>query len=350
MASSLIINMGKSSLINIFAQHFHFPSWQGHKIECDIIFRHLGYPLGVNVSTKDQIQWVLCRIKSKLNSWHVAQWPLHIIIRIVQSFLQPYVMYYILLLDWKKCHLYAFDSLHKNFLWNKTHNRALVSSYWDFICEPKIKGGLGILQLHSHMMARRTAQFQIPLSIDASFPCRDWLFAKHTRWWNGRARTYYFSLLDRNDITFQCNIRWKMNKTLAWWYARFSTIWDSSLSFKMKVFMWRILVGHFTLGAFLSKHGIQGVCCPHCASYTETMRHDFWSCSHVAVSILEACRWSMAPYVLVDPDDSHDGSINEQQQEVLPLRAENLSLNRKRGKYFANCSTASFSLSDVSSR
>ncbi|KAH7438710.1 hypothetical protein KP509_04G028000 [Ceratopteris richardii] len=65
-------------------------------------------------------------------------------------------MYYILLLDWQKCHLYAFDSLIKDFLWNKAHNRALVSSSWDFVCEPKSKEGLGILHLHSHMMARRT--------------------------------------------------------------------------------------------------------------------------------------------------------------------------------------------------
>ncbi|KAH7332124.1 hypothetical protein KP509_20G069200 [Ceratopteris richardii] len=108
-----------------------------------------------NVWTKDQIQWVLCRIKSKLNLWHAAQWPLHINIRIVQSDLQPYIMYYMLLLDWKKCHLYAFKCLIKNFLWNKEHNRALALSSWDFICQPKSKGSLGILQLQSHMMARR---------------------------------------------------------------------------------------------------------------------------------------------------------------------------------------------------
>ncbi|KAH7422257.1 hypothetical protein KP509_12G000600 [Ceratopteris richardii] len=66
-------------------------------------------------------------------------------------------MYYMLLLDWKKCHLYAFDCLIKNFLWNKAHNRALVLSSWDFICQPKSKCGLGILHLQSHMMARRAA-------------------------------------------------------------------------------------------------------------------------------------------------------------------------------------------------
>ncbi|KAH7433015.1 hypothetical protein KP509_07G050500 [Ceratopteris richardii] len=124
-------------------------------------------------------------------------------------------------------------------------------------------------------------KFQIPLSIDASQPWCDWLFAKHTRWWNGAARTFYFSLLDGKDITFQCNVRWKLDKTRAWWHTRFSTIWDSYLTFRMKVFMWRILVGHFTLGAFLSKHGLQGVRCPHCASYAQTMRHAFWTCSYI---------------------------------------------------------------------
>ncbi|KAH7446664.1 hypothetical protein KP509_01G067500 [Ceratopteris richardii] len=142
-ASSLNINMGKSALINISARHFHFPSWRGRKIECGVIFRHLGYPLGINVLNKDQIQWILCRIKNKLNLWHASQWPLHIRIRRVQSFLQPYIMYYMLLLDWKKCQLYAFDFPIKNFLWNKAHNHALVLSSWDFICQPKSKGGLG---------------------------------------------------------------------------------------------------------------------------------------------------------------------------------------------------------------
>ncbi|KAH7284387.1 hypothetical protein KP509_34G052500 [Ceratopteris richardii] len=144
-ASALNINMGKSTLINISARHFHFPSWQGNKIERGVIFRHLGYPLGCNVSTKEQIQWVICRMKSKLNVWHAMQWPLYTRIRIVQSFLQPYIMYYLLLLDWKKSHLYIFDCFIKNFLWNKAHNRALS------------KGGLGILHLHSHMLARQAA-------------------------------------------------------------------------------------------------------------------------------------------------------------------------------------------------
>ncbi|KAH6555895.1 hypothetical protein KP509_1Z219400, partial [Ceratopteris richardii] len=316
----------------------------------------------------------MCKVQRKVNIWHASQWPLHVRIRIVPSFLQPYIMYYLLLLDWKKCHLYAFDCSIKNFLWNKAHNRALVYSSWDFVCQPKSKGGLGILHLHSHMMERRAAFIMritsaykplwtdifwriidnvevyykdiwklhawnkffshaplqtssvtlsmlvvsfkktptllkwnggqryvgnsfalispywsfvtnpplayslVPLSIDASDPLRDWLFAKHSRWWNGAPRTFYLSLVHCNDITSQCNFRWKMSRTQDWWTCKVCDYLGFFFTFKMKVFIWRISVGHFTLGAFLSKHGIQGVRCPHCASYAETMRHALWTC------------------------------------------------------------------------
>ncbi|KAH7441801.1 hypothetical protein KP509_03G055100 [Ceratopteris richardii] len=127
-------------------------------------------------------------------------------------------------------------------------------------------------------MVRFLQQFQVPLSIDASDPWKDWLLAKHTRWWTLKASTYYSSLLPHESIAAQCNIRWKLKKTPSWWHARFRTLWDSLCFFRMKIFMWRIFTGHFTLGAFLSNHGLQGVQCPHCASHHENMRHTFWMC------------------------------------------------------------------------
>ncbi|KAH7285105.1 hypothetical protein KP509_33G013000 [Ceratopteris richardii] len=324
-----------SALIDISARHFHSFIWEGPKIEKGTIFRYLGYLFGLNVSTKDKIEWVLNR---------------------------PYVMYYLLLLDWKKCHLHVFEGLLKNFLWNKRHNKAL----------PKLQGGLGILHLHTHLQARRVAfimrisVFQRPLWIevfwklienaqlrykgswnldpwnkffshaplhtpfltlnflmtsfkksavgltwngrqryvgnsfaslspywsflsnpplafslgssaryfnnkDISDPWRDWLFARHTKWWDGNASTFYSSLLPSQTIVGQCNARWSLKKLPCWWHTRFH----------MRVFMCRIFTGHFTLGAFLSKHGMQGVRCPHCASYTESMRHAFWTCTKI---------------------------------------------------------------------
>ncbi|KAH7446564.1 hypothetical protein KP509_01G062200 [Ceratopteris richardii] len=248
-ASSLCINMRKSVLINIYARNFESLPWYGPKVDRGTVFWHLGYPLGINVPIKDKICWVL-------------------------SFMQPYLMYYLLLLDWKKRHLQGFDRLIKDFLSNKKHNRALVLSAWRYVCQPKPRGGLGILHLHAHIMAQRTAfimritssfkplwtkifwqlmenavnlcsgiglsiqvdsnfpflhEYQVPLSIDFSDPWRDWLLAKHTRWWIGKANTFYLSLLSSNDITLQCNARWRLEKAPSWWHARFSLLWESSL-------------------------------------------------------------------------------------------------------------------------
>ncbi|KAH7372831.1 hypothetical protein KP509_17G023300 [Ceratopteris richardii] len=124
-------------------------------------------------------------------------------------------------------------------------------------------------------------QYQVPLWIDASDPWREWLLAKHTRWWLGKANMYYHWLITSYNMAHQCNQRWNLKKNDSWWHARFRDIWDSSYSFKMKVFMWRMFVGLFTLGAFLCKHGVKGVRCSHCASYAENMRHAFSLCPHI---------------------------------------------------------------------
>ncbi|KAH7432490.1 hypothetical protein KP509_07G024800 [Ceratopteris richardii] len=90
----------------------------------------------------------------------------------------------------------------------------------------------------------------MPMSIDASDPWRDWLLAKHTRWWTGTTSTFYYSFIFLDSIASQCNFRWKLRKHLSWWRSRFHSIWYSSFTFKMKILMWRIFVGHFTLGLF----------------------------------------------------------------------------------------------------
>ncbi|KAH7439331.1 hypothetical protein KP509_04G056500 [Ceratopteris richardii] len=124
-------------------------------------------------------------------------------------------------------------------------------------------------------------KYQMPLSLDASDPWRDWLFAKHNRWWIGKSNMYYRNLIAPISMAQQCNQRWKLQKSVSWWRLRFLSIWDSSYTFKMKLFMWWVFVGHFTLGAFLNKHGLLGIRCPHCTSYMENMRHAFWSCSFI---------------------------------------------------------------------
>ncbi|KAH7429581.1 hypothetical protein KP509_09G057200 [Ceratopteris richardii] len=251
-ASVLKINMGKSALIDISVHHFDSLLGHGLNIRRGWIFQHLGYPLGTNVSFKDKMNWVFEKNKYKMELWNASHWPLHARIRIVQAFLQPYIMYYLLLLDWKKCHLHTFDGLVKKFQWTKKHNHALVISAWKYVYQPTLRD-----------------------------PWRDWLLVKHTRRWNAKAKICYQLLISFNGIASQCNQQWKLRKPVLWWHARFSVIWYSGLTFRMRIFMWKILVGHFTLGAFLSNHALHGVCCPHCEARAENIRHVFWMCPYI---------------------------------------------------------------------
>ncbi|KAH7287601.1 hypothetical protein KP509_32G064700 [Ceratopteris richardii] len=127
-ASSLKINTKKSAIVNISAKQFQSLKWEGPRFE-----------KGIDVPIKDKLAWVLCRVKCKMEKWIAPQWPLHARIKIVQTFMQSYIMYYLLLLDWKKSQLHAFDRLLKNFLWNKKHSRALVLSSWQYVCQPRVK-------------------------------------------------------------------------------------------------------------------------------------------------------------------------------------------------------------------
>ncbi|KAH7300536.1 hypothetical protein KP509_24G067300 [Ceratopteris richardii] len=98
-------------------------------------------------------------------------------------------------------------------------------SKWEFLSFPAVRRMYAVGPAYRakwFQLVLFLQQFQIPLSIDASQPWRDWLFAKHTRWWNGAPRTFYLSLFDDKDITFQCNLMWKLDKTRAWWHTRFS--------------------------------------------------------------------------------------------------------------------------------
>ncbi|KAH6555725.1 hypothetical protein KP509_1Z232800 [Ceratopteris richardii] len=287
-------------------EHFESLPWYGPKVDTGTVFRHLGYPLGINVPIKDKICWVLWNwnldVWNKFFSHAPVRVSSHTLNILLQSFKQ-----FGSTLKWNGRQRYVGNSF------------VAMSPYWSFLSTPPLALSLGAgaryfnnkgidsiakcydskWEILSFPAIRRTyavgsaywskwiqiaiflQEYQVPLSVDFSDPWCDWLLAKHTRWWTGKANTFYPSLLPSDDITLQCNARWKLQKAPSWWHARFLVLWESSLTFKMKVFMWRIFRGHFTLGAFLSRHGLQGVRCPHCASRDESMRHAFWTCSFI---------------------------------------------------------------------
>lgn len=145
------MNIDKSTLIDLSAARFDSLIWQGKRLTTGHGFRRLGYPIGVNVSHKMLINWVIERVKGKILYWKSDEWPMHVRLRIIQSIIIPYFLYYLPLLGWRDCHLQILNSLLRQFLWNKTHKKSMVLISWDTICQPHAWGGMGITHVATHM-------------------------------------------------------------------------------------------------------------------------------------------------------------------------------------------------------
>ena len=155
-ASDLQLNIEKSTLIDVSACNFDALIWPGKRVHRGTVFRYLGYPLGVDVTNKQLLDWVLDRIRTKILYWHSSEWPLHVRLRITQAILIPYVLYFLPLLDWKKSHIDKVNTLLIRFMWNAKPQKPVTPPIkWDLVSTPKNGGGLGILNLETHMHARR---------------------------------------------------------------------------------------------------------------------------------------------------------------------------------------------------
>lgn len=165
LAAGMNLNLHKSHLIDINAENFNALIWAGKRMHQGQVFRHLGYPIGVNVTNQQLTSWVAEKVQTKIASWYCDEWPLHVRLRIVQSILVSYLLYYIPLLNWKPAHLGIFETAFKRFLWGKK-GKTCAFIKWDLVCQPKNRGGLGVLNLAAHAHARRATMLKHMFSRD----------------------------------------------------------------------------------------------------------------------------------------------------------------------------------------
>lgn len=227
-AAGLNLNVQKSALIDISAEDFEHLIWNGKRIPTGHVFRHLGYPIGVDVTNKQLIDWIMIKLKNKINYWKSDEWPLHVRLRIIQSILIPYVMYYLPLLDWKKHHIAGLNSLLNRFYWGGSGAKPIVLISWSKICQPKNIGGLGILNLRSHAYARRATLLHKMFTNSAPWCLCLWTMVK-------KATVYhhgYWELDDWTKIFSHCPLKigfrtaqmlidsWKLCCSLLIWAGR----------------------------------------------------------------------------------------------------------------------------------
>ncbi|MCO5547390.1 hypothetical protein L7F22_000839 [Adiantum nelumboides] len=156
LAAGLQVNIRKSKLFSLCQMDCHSVLWPGEIVKPDQIVRHLGYPLAWSVHNAILLDWVENKLRSKLHYWKLSTWSLHVRLRIVQSILVAYVQFFLPMLHWPPRRLRTLMSRILEHSWSTTSwKKGLRLLPMDKLCTPKRCGGLNILHLGSHVMARK---------------------------------------------------------------------------------------------------------------------------------------------------------------------------------------------------
>ena len=155
LASGLHINMQKSLLIRCTEQNLVDLGWCGRILDQGKICRHLGYPIGVDISPSQSLNWISGTISDKFIYWKSQAWPFATRLKVVQAIMIPMISYFLPLLPWTKKSLDQLAQALKYTLWNKEFKIGINWVSWTHICTLKHLGGASLLNLEDHMVARR---------------------------------------------------------------------------------------------------------------------------------------------------------------------------------------------------
>ena len=155
VASGLKVNMQKSILISCTERNVEELGWTGMVLEKGMICRHLGYPIGNDISSDKLVGWIQRRIHEKFMYWKSQTWPFHVRLKVVQAIMIPMVSYFLPLLPWSKKHIDKLSATMRFLLWKRKEKVGRSWMAWEHICTPKRLGGVALLNLYDHMVARR---------------------------------------------------------------------------------------------------------------------------------------------------------------------------------------------------
>ena len=114
-----------------------------------------GYPLGMNVTNAQLIEWMSSKLRDKFMYWKAQSWPFHVHLKVVQCIMEPMILYYLTLLAQTKKALHSILQPLRYLLWCKRDKMRITWVAWNQLATPKCLGGARILKLSKHMMARR---------------------------------------------------------------------------------------------------------------------------------------------------------------------------------------------------
>lgn len=160
-ASGLHINTQKSALLSCTEIDLHGLGWQGLVVPRGTIVRYLGYPIGVEVTNKQLLDWISGRIGDKFVYWKSQAWPFHTRLKVAQVIMLAMISYFLPLLPWSRKALTTLTQPIRFMLWKKRSNKpGLAWVSWKHITTPKRLGGAALLDVWVHLIARRWTLLQ----------------------------------------------------------------------------------------------------------------------------------------------------------------------------------------------
>jgi hypothetical protein len=110
-----------------------------------------------------------------------------------------------------------------------------------------------------------------------------------------------YKLMDTSAIDIeQLDRWWGVNHTSKVWRLRFKRLWESDISYRGRIFLWRILAQGLFTSERAFKLGRDTGLCSFCRLYTESVKHLFFECSQITKIWLEVLQFFKTPADRID--------------------------------------------------
>jgi len=156
LASGLKVNYSKSKVGGVglnMNQTMIFASI----LKCDIMkapFSYLGVLVGGNHKRCVFWEGVLNKLRNRLSAWKGKSLSLAGKLCLIKSVLTSLPLFYVSLFCMPMTVMREVKRIQKNFLWDwGSENRKIAWVAWDKICQPKDKGGLGVIDIEKFNLA-----------------------------------------------------------------------------------------------------------------------------------------------------------------------------------------------------
>ena len=97
-----IINMWKSMLIRCTESDLVDVGWCGQILDEGNMYRHLDFPIDVDISPSQSLNWISDTILDKYMYWMSQAWSFGTHLKVVQAIMVPMISYFLPLLPWTK--------------------------------------------------------------------------------------------------------------------------------------------------------------------------------------------------------------------------------------------------------